>query len=269
MVESPSEIGHRHQPFSGLPGYVKILSPLPPAFHCALLSMYNGEPQLGSDGERHSLTKIARISPEEGMWLYSLCRESKPKATLEIGLAYGFSTVYFLAAIHENGLGYHTAIDPFQRGYQGIGSRQSQTLGMGDRFLLIEDKSFPALIHLAERGKMFEVIFVDGNHHFDNALVDFTLSAELCPMGGCIILDDMWMPSIRMAVAFIRSNRKDFEEIHTPVRNIAAFRRIGKDARDWRHYVGFFDLDIRRFSPAFLRELMAKLKMRFRLRVKK
>ena len=245
-----------------------ILSSLPLPFRSALLSMYNGEPQLGSDGERHNLSKIARISPEQGMWLYNLCRETKPKSTLEIGLAYGFSTVYFLAAIHGNGFGRHTAIDPFQSGYQGIGSRQPQTLGMVDSFLLMEERSFSALVRLAERKQMFEVIFIDGNHHFDNALVDFTLSAELCPMGGYIILDDMWMPSIRMAAAFIRSNRKDFDELKTPVRNIAAFRRIGQDARSWRHYVEFFDLDIRRFTPGFLREFIAKLKLRPRSRDK-
>jgi predicted O-methyltransferase YrrM len=247
---------------------MRILASLPPRFRSVLLSMYNGEQQLGSDGERYSLSGLARISPEQGMWLYSLCRETKPKTTLEIGLAYGFSTMYFLAAIHENGVGHHTAVDPFQSRYHGIGSRQSRTLDMGDSFLLIEEKSVAALVHLAERREMFEVIFIDGNHHFDNVLVDFTLSAELCPMGGCIILDDMWMPSIRMAVAFIRSNRMDFEELQTPVRNIAAFRRIGEDVRNWRHYVGFFDVDIRRFFPASLRVWMAKLKVRFRSRLK-
>jgi hypothetical protein len=87
----------------------EILSPLfPQPFRSVLLSMYNGEPQVGSDGERHCLNGTA-IGPEQGMWLYDLCRETKPKATLEIGLAYGYSTAYFLAAIRENGVGHHTA----------------------------------------------------------------------------------------------------------------------------------------------------------------
>jgi hypothetical protein len=58
-------------------------------------------------------------------------------------------------------------------------------------------------------------------------------------MGGCIVLDDLWMPSIRRAVAFIRSNRQDFEELKTPP-NIAAFRRIREDERPWHHFVDFF-----------------------------
>ena len=118
---------------------------------------------------------------------------------------------------------------------------------MSDSFRIAEVKSATALVHFADRGEKFEVIFIDGNHRFDDALVDFTLSAELCPRGGCIILDDMWMPSIRRAVAFIRSNRNDFEELTTPVSNIAAFRRIGEDSREWHHYAEFFDpYDMRR-----------------------
>lgn len=245
-----------------LPG--EILSPFfPQPFRSALVSMYDGEPQLGSDGERHSLDGTA-VGPEQGTWLYDLCRKAKPKKTLEIGLAYGFSTVYFLAAIRENGAGHHTAVDPFQNGrWHGIGGRQPQNLGMSDSFCLIEEKSVAALVHFANRAEKFEMIFIDGNHRFDDALVDFTLSAELCPMGGYIILDDMWMPSIRRAVSFIRSNRKDFEELKTPTRNVAAFRRVGEDTRAWNHYANFFFDSaasrlvmlnaIRRLTPAFVR----------------
>ena len=234
----------------------EILSPLPGPFCSALRSMYDREPQLGYDGERHALLENTRISPEQGMWLYSLCREVKPKATLEIGLAYGFSTVYFLAAIRENGVGHHTAVDPFQSDWHGIGVLQSQNLDMGHRFRLMEEKSVSALVHFADRGEMFELMFIDGNHVFDSILVDFALSAELCPVGGYIILDDMWMASTRTVAAFIRSNRKDFEEITTPVSNVAAFRRISEDARDWNHYVEFFEIDkrraMRRLTPDFL-----------------
>lgn len=242
----------------GRPSADEALSPLPEPFRSALISMYAGEPQLGSDGERHNLDATTRISREQGIWLYNLCRDAKPKATLEIGLAYGYSTVYFLAATRDNGGGYHTAVDSYQGHWHGIGLLQPRSLGMCDYFRFIEEKSVSALVHFADRGEMFEVIFIDGNHRFDDALADFTLSAELCPTGGCIVMDDMWMPSIRRAVAFIRSNRNDFEEIKTPVSNIAAFRRIRADERDWNHYVEFSDARdmsslFRRLTPALLR----------------
>jgi len=222
--------------------------------------MYRGEPQIGSDSERHSIPRVTYIIPKEGTVLYDLCRELKPKNSLEIGLGYGYSTVYFLAAIRENGVGYHTAVDPVQRGeeFHGIGSRHAHTLGMSDIFRWIEDRSVPVLVHCAERDEKFEMIFINGSHRFDDVLVDFTLSAALCPMGGCIILDDMWLPSIYRVAAFIRSNRKDFEELNTPEPKLAAFRRIGEDTQDRKHFVEFFETSdieraVRRFVPAFPR----------------
>jgi len=241
----------------------EILSPLPDAFRSELLSMYASEPQIGSDGKTHTMHPTTRISREQGMWIYSLCRAMKPKTTLEIGMAYGFSSIYFLAAIHDNGAGFHTAVDPFQDSdWHGVGSRKPERLGMSDHFRLIRELSVAALAHRADAGEMFDVIFVDGNHRFDDVLVDFTLSAELCPMGGCIVLDDMWMPSIRRVAAFIRMNRADFEEVATPVGNIAAFRRVGDDARKWNHYVEFSDTHtlqhkilraVRSSTPSFIR----------------
>ena len=81
------------------------------------------------------------------------------------------------------------------------------------------------------------IIFVDGRHLFDFALTDFTVSGELCPMGGHIILADMWLPSIQRVVAFIRENREDFTEVETPVGNIAVFRRTGADDREFKHFM--------------------------------
>ena len=93
----------------------QILSSLPDPFRSALLSMYAGEPQLGEDGQKYALDGTTNISPEEGMWLYEFCKKVRPRATLEIGLAYGFSTIYFLAAIAEDDNARHCAIDPYQR----------------------------------------------------------------------------------------------------------------------------------------------------------
>jgi hypothetical protein len=66
------------------------LAPLEPSFRNALLSMYRQEPQLGIDGKEYSLDGISKISALEGLYLYELCLAVKPKATLEIGMAYGF-----------------------------------------------------------------------------------------------------------------------------------------------------------------------------------
>lgn len=219
----------------------QLLASLPQPFSSALLSMHAGEPQLGEDGQLQVLEGNTGLTPAAGIWIYELCRKVKPSATLEIGLAYGFSTIYFLAALAENSKGQHIAIDPYQRcapGWCGIGLEHGRRFG-GNKFRFIEERSSAALIHLAEQSECFEIILVDGRHLFDLALVDFTLSAELCSMGGYVILDDMWLPSIQRVVSFIRTNRKDFTEFETPVANIAVFQRTGTDDRRFKHFVGF------------------------------
>lgn len=227
------------KPAEAPPAPDKILATLPEPFRSILLSMYAGEPQPGADDRSHSLDGISSISPEQGMWIYEFCRRTKPAKTVEIGLAYGFSTLYILAALYENGEGSHTSIDPFQSAYHEIGMHQPARVNMERVFRHIKERSYPAMTDLARKSEMFDFIFIDGNHRFDDALVDFTLSSEVCANGGHIVFDDMWMDAIQRAVAFVRLNRKDFSEVQTPIRNIAVFRRIAADKRNWDHYLEF------------------------------
>ncbi len=216
------------------------LAPLPEAFRLPLLSMYAGEPQRGTGGKTFAIDATTLISPDQGMWIYNLCRELKPKKTAEIGLAYGFSTLYILAALHENGGGIHFAVDPCQDAFNEIGLCQPGKVGMSSAFRFIPERSVPAFVDLIRSGDFFEFIFIDGSHHFDDALADFMLSAEVCLPGGCILFDDMWLPAIQRAVSFVRTNRADFAEMSTPIPNIAAFRKIAKkDTRDSSHYIEF------------------------------
>jgi hypothetical protein len=109
----------------------------------------------------------------------------------------------------------------------------------GPGFCLIESSSDQAAIDLIRDNFSFDVIFIDGQHRFDDVLVDFYLYAQLCAMGGHIILDDMWMPSIQTVADFVRTNRLDFTEIPASEGNISVFQKIGDDTRDWRHFREF------------------------------
>jgi predicted O-methyltransferase YrrM len=202
--------------------------------------MYRNEPQLGSDGQLHAINPIVRIPPEEGALLVKLYTELKPKRTVEVGLGYGFSTVFFMMAMQESGGGHHIAIDPFQHtSFHGIGATRVALLQMEDRFTLIEKASAVALPLLAAEGLQAQLIFVDGQHRFDNALVDFFLSDAICAPGGIIVFDDMWMPSIQKVVRFIANNRIDYRRMESAVENSAVFRKVGSDERQWDHYVDF------------------------------
>lgn len=213
-------------------------------FRSALLSMYSGHPQRGIDGKMHVIDKITSIAPPQGLWLYDLCLSVKPQATLEIGMAYGFSTLFFLAAAAKNGIGYHTAIDPFQRAdWNGIGLAHAQALaprwGNEPAFRHIEERSDRAATDLARANCRYDLIFIDGNHRFDDVLVDFYLYAPLCRIGGLIILDDVWMSSVQTAIAFIGRNRTDFCEVPAAGPNVRLFRKTGDDHRPWHDFRQF------------------------------
>ncbi len=240
---------------SRTPPLSELLASLPEPHRSALLSLYNGEPQLGPDGALHAIDVRTSLGVQEGMWLYRLCRGIQPAATLEVGLGFGYSTLYLLAAIREDGAGRHTAIDPYQDRWNGIGRHHPDKVGMAHAFRLIEERSFAALVHLADRQETFDLIFIDGNHRFDDVIVDFTLATEVCSPNGCIVFDDLWMPSVYRAVAFLRANRKDFEEIRTAPSSLAAFRRVDRDRRRWFYDEEF--LNLRYVTGAIRRRLVA------------
>ena len=219
-----------------------LLDPLDPRVRSVLLSMYRGEPQRGLDGELHALEPETRISTWEGMWLYDLCLKVRPRATIEIGMAYGYSTLYFLAAIAKCGTGHHTAIDPCQMSmWHGIGlARVRAVFGADpDAFTFLDDRSDRVATDLARDNRAFDLVFVDGPHLFDHALADFHLYAPLCAIGGHIVLDDVWMPSIRTLADFVRANRHDFKELRPTDGNISVFQRVAVDSRSWRHFRRF------------------------------
>lgn len=207
--------------------------------------MYRCDPQLGSDGDLHSIDETTRISAEAGLSLYELCKSRDARATLEVGMAYGFSTLYFLAAGCT-----HTAIDPFElTRWHGIALANARKLGVPLEF--IAESSFNALAQLAASNRKFDVILIDGNHRFDDVLVDFTLSALLCDIGSVILLDDLWMPSISLVREFIRENRKDFLEL-TSHQRFALFQKLQEDGRSWDHFSDFI-------PPQGSRRLLKKL----------
>ena len=221
-----------------------LLDALESPFRDTLLSLYAGEPQRGCDDRLHEIDRITRIPPRQGVWLYEFFLSRKPAATLEIGMAYGYSTLFFLAAAAKRGQGRHTAIDPFQRSvWHGIGLVHAMNyapnwLGQ-ESFRFIEDRSDRTAADFARTGQEFDLIFIDGNHRFDDVLVDFYLFSQVCRVGGHIVLDDARMSSVKTAANFIRSNRRDFSELPSRIGNIAIFQKTGEDQRNWNEFVKF------------------------------
>jgi predicted O-methyltransferase YrrM len=202
--------------------------------------MYASEPQVGTDGELHAIDTVTRIPYEEGLYLKQTHQAIRPTLSVEVGLAYGFSTVYILSAMKEGDYGHHIAIDPNQtKSWHGVGVQKAVELGMEGRFELMEEDSANALLRLEKEKRKAQFIFIDGGHRFDNVIVDFLFADRICDPGGWIIFDDLWMPSVQKVCAYVESNRTEYEPCPCPIGSVIAFRKVGKDCRDWRHYVDF------------------------------
>ena len=156
---------------------------LPEDTEALAMAMYDGAPQVGADGAHHPMDGVTYIDRNKGMLLYHLCLERKPRVVLETGLAYGFSTLFLLTALREIGRGRHIAIDPYQsKLWKGIGAQRGLQLGVDDRFDVIEERAEHVLPKLAAERLRVQLVFIDGDHRFDSAMMDFTLAARLCGM---------------------------------------------------------------------------------------
>jgi len=147
------------------------------------------------------------INRNEDEALYHLVRAVKPTSTLEIGTAFGLSTLFLCQALRDNKHGTHTAIDPFQSHFKYLGLHNVKQAGLDDLLTFIEEPSQLALARLVSEKESFDVIFIDGAHVFDAVLVDFFFADQLLPTGGLLIFDDLWMPAVRKVLHFILTNR--------------------------------------------------------------
>jgi predicted O-methyltransferase YrrM len=147
------------------------------------------------------------IKRNEGEALYQLVRTIKPAATLEVGTAFGLSTLFLCQALRDNGTGRHMAIDPFQSQFKYLGIHNVKQAGLEDLLTFYEEPSQMVLARLAAEKRSFDVIFIDGSHLFDAAFVDFYFADLLIPVGGVIVFDDLWMPAVRKVLRFVLRNR--------------------------------------------------------------
>jgi len=122
---------------------------------------------------------VTRTSIAQGAQINQIIRQSKATKSLEIGFAYGFSTVWILDALRPRLNSFHIAIDPFElTQWGGVGLHQIKRLNAEPVFEWIAEQSIHALSRLIKSGKRFDFIFIDGNHRFDDILVDFYLSDQ-------------------------------------------------------------------------------------------
>lgn len=181
------------------------------------------------------------LTRDRALPLYHLIRKTGARKTLEVGMAYGLSTLFMCQAHQDNGGGDHTAIDPFQRSlYKSIGLLNVQRAGLDRLLRFYEATSQQALPRLLEQQEQFDCIFIDGSHLFDDAFVDFYYADKLLRHGGYLAIDDIWTPGVLKMCGFVLRNRcyqlaPEFivQRIGVGARLKALLKDVRRDPIDW------------------------------------
>lgn len=166
--------------------------------------------------------------------LANMLRELRPKRTLEIGLACGTSALVFASAHRLVGDGaerIHVAIDPFQSDLDDAGLAQIESEGLTRYFQFMREPSYVALPKLLRDEISFDIIYIDGSHHFEHVFIDIFYSSRLLSEGGIVLFDDSAWPEVRKVVKFVRGN---LAHALTEI-DLARYRK--DDRRDLRYKV--------------------------------
>jgi predicted O-methyltransferase YrrM len=227
------------------------------------------------DGVPHRLH--SQVDEKEGAFLSSFIgNHPEIVRTLEIGCAYGLSSLHISEAIKNRAGAHHIIIDPFQSTHwNSIGINNLRRAGF-EFFELYEERSEFALPAIAQQRKeSLDLVFIDGWHTFDHTLLDLFYANLLIRVGGYIIIDDCSWRSVSKAVTYfakfpcfeivggsIATGRqkyakraafilKPFAEHILPTKlydnfyarakfpSMVALKKVAQDTRDWDWFASF------------------------------
>jgi predicted O-methyltransferase YrrM len=142
------------------------------------------------------------MDASEGSLLQRVVSAVQPAASLEVGMAYGVSTIFICEALsrlpHE---ATHIVFDPFQYAkWRGVGVRNVREAGFERYVQLREERSEVGLPKLLERGARIDVALVDGLHTFEQCALEFYYIDRLLNVGGVVVFDDADWRSVNRVV---------------------------------------------------------------------
>jgi predicted O-methyltransferase YrrM len=197
------------------------------------------------DGSTHDVRTVA-ISPGEGEALTRWVLREQATRTIEIGLAYGVSTLYICEGLIRSGDpdARHVALDPFQAGrFANCGLQVLKEAGVDSLVEYHDEISQITLPTFLKEGREFDLAFVDGNHRFDSVFLDLFYLGRLLRRGGIVVLDDYNIPGIRRAVSFFLTNLDWLVEEESPREDehhwVVIRTASTDDNRHFRYFVDF------------------------------
>jgi predicted O-methyltransferase YrrM len=160
---------------------------------------------IGDDEARHPIAPIA-VASWRGEFVRDLCLAERATSSLEVGMAWGLSTLHILEALLANGATgrAHVVIDPMQSSiFHNAARRTLRESGVDEMVEFHEAPSDLVLPRLISDRRQFDFAFVDGDHRFEGAFLDAVFVDRLLKPGGVVAFDDTWAHPVYLACKFL------------------------------------------------------------------
>lgn len=162
----------------------------------------------------------------QGIFLQKIFDEVKPVKSLEIGLAYGISTLFILEKCHlnNNKAGCHIVIEPYSWGPAALHNINKENLG---KYLQIKSSlSHDVLPVMHQNNERIQFAYIDTTKLFDVVLQDFFFIDKILDIGGVVIFDDSNSAGVDMVVRFVNT-----------LPNYDVYGRCGVEKRSWQYCI--------------------------------
>jgi hypothetical protein len=171
--------------------------------------LYSTGKALGDDGQLYSFLP-ASVTPGRARFMGKICAAEGALTSVETGMAWGLSTLTILEALIQNGAGQraHVVMDPAQSSkYHKAAVRAVRDVGAAEMLEFYEEPSELALPRLLAQGRRFDFAYIDGNHTFEGAFIDFFYIDRMLKPGGVLVIDDYNLHAVRLTCDFAISNQ--------------------------------------------------------------
>ena len=148
--------------------------------------------------------RVSHVTRSTGELLQRAVQDVRPSVSLEIGLAYGVSTLFICDALQAlPHPGVHIVLDPYQHGkWRGLGLKHLRDAGFENLVEFHEEPSELFLPKLVASGQRIDFAFIDGLHRFEQAFVEFYYINRLLRPGGVVLFDDAARRSVNRVIRY-------------------------------------------------------------------
>lgn len=156
-----------------------------------------------ADGTRYPLH--SSTSGEQCRYLQEQMRSVSAVRTLEVGLAYGLSTLAICEQLRENSGAQHIVIDPWQKTecWHGVGLENLSRAGLLPLVQFHEVAAEVCLPQLLTEGVKIDFAYIDAGKRLDDTLIYSWYVMRMLRVGGRVVFDDAQFPGVRTALRYL------------------------------------------------------------------